>query len=791
MQAQAQAAGAQAASAAALRKTTPRSLGRAIQEGPIRNRDWGSVNPGTGEARRHWSVARAAFAQPAPADEELLRLLQLRLESLQALQAELPHAAQLVLAGGGSADAAEALLKDIGETMELVQEKLVDQASSSRHKKAKLSTVAATADKLMITKEIKEAPKMETRTLRDIVPASVAKRHQRVAVSHITDTCMELFNEAGDVLFAAELWSHHSETGEHEARWLFWLAVLFILLTTIVRLAIARLVFWPRVRADQRSRFAFAVVIYMVEPASGQQLLKRTLQDHEEGGVVFVAGKGYVTMERDAVAVRAANELVAGRAEVRTVIALVGSEDAPGFLIQLSFLLLYSTGISYVWYLSTAGTVLHIARQLLAARSTYNRLPALQYMAEGRDRTFAPGKEANDAEVEQFAARYNTEVRIVSLARTGESPGDGFGNGAVLALAQHCPNLRGINLNLCKRVQCHAVVAMAAQCAQLQNVNLGGCSRMTEKAVIAVANRCAQLQSVNLSECSGATDKALVALALNCIQLQSINLSGCFGVTGHALETVATHCTQLQNVYLSGCRGATSEALIALARHCVQLQSVDLSGCSNGVTGESLVALATHCAQLQNIFLSGCYHVTSEALVALAAHCTQLQKVGLGGCVGVDQEAVMALAAHCAQLQNVDFTSCARVTGESLVALATNCTQLQHIGLGCCKGVTNKVVVALATHCTQLHSVDLTECTRVTDESLVALARHCEHLQNLYLGGCPGVTDEVVMALATHCPDLEQVILLDPDLKGGGQVTDNVVAQASAKLPSCEWITEY
>lgn len=431
----------------------------------------------------HWGTVRAVAVPPV--NDELLRLLHLRLESLQSLQAELPHAAHEARLGGKHSAAYVALLKDIGETMEIVQEKLIKEAQElvkeAQEHDAKAGSVLEVVDEKLATAAERPSKAEE---LRAIVPVAAARRGQRVALSHVTDTCMELFNEAGDLLFAAELWSHQdADTAEHEARWLFWLAVVFMLLTTVARLVIARLVFWPRVREDKRWRFVFYTAVYVMEPASGQQLLKRTLRDHEDGGLVYIIGQGYVQTERDAVAVRAANELVAGRAEVRTVLALVGSEDAPGFAIQLLFLLLYSTGLSYIWYLSTAGTVLHMTRQAMGAYSTWRRLPALERMAEGRDKTFDPGVEADDTAVTDFAKEYGTAVRVVSLARKFDSPGAGFSDASLHSLVCHCPNLRGVNLGGCKNVTAEAVVALATHCAQLQSVDLISCENVTAEAV--------------------------------------------------------------------------------------------------------------------------------------------------------------------------------------------------------------------------------------------------------------------------------------------------------------------
>eukprot|EP01047_Picozoa_sp_COSAG01_P077311 COSAG01_NODE_13879_length_1523_cov_1.810393_1_plen_431_part_01 len=383
-----------------------------------------------GVVEDHWSMLRVAraivqYTLPAPPDVELLHHLQQQVESLHDLQARLPHAATLARAGGKHSAACKAMLKDLGEAIELARETFL---AATEHQGGALD---------------------------EIIPVSAAKQQGQVRLSHVTDTCMEVFNEVGDILLALDMWNHRGvETGVHEARWLFWVSVGFLALTTVVRLAIARLMFWPRVRDGQGMAFLFAVLIYVVEPAYGQIRLKRTLMQNEKGGTIWDEAKhAYVKVEVDVVAVRARNEYVAGEAQVRTVLALVASEDIPGFLIQLIFLLLYSTGITYAWYVSTVGTVLHIARQSVGALSTQRRLSALQRMADARDYTFNSSESANDIEVEQFAKEYGSEVRIVSLGRNfRQSSDDGFGDKAVLSLARHCPYLRGVNLNLCKTV---------------------------------------------------------------------------------------------------------------------------------------------------------------------------------------------------------------------------------------------------------------------------------------------------------------------------------------------------
>ena len=93
------------------------------------------------------------------------------------------------------------------------------------------------------------------------------------------------------------------------------------------------------VEEGKRGQFWCGAAQYMLEPSSGMRQMKKALKDKDEGGLVYVPGQGYVHAEKDAVAVAAENDLVAGKSEVRTALLMAGTEDIPELFVQLGFLL--------------------------------------------------------------------------------------------------------------------------------------------------------------------------------------------------------------------------------------------------------------------------------------------------------------------------------------------------------------------------------------------------------------------------------------------------------------------
>lgn len=147
------------------------------------------------------------------------------------------------------------------------------------------------------------------------------KRRLRLRLANVTETAAELFNEAGDALFLTVLWA--------KARDLFFLSAALLAANLLGRLGVV-LSERPHVDEGKHAQFWSGAALYLVEPNSGMRAMKKALKDKGEGGMVFDADQGdYVHADKDAVAVAAQNDLVAGRSEVRTALLMACTQDAP------------------------------------------------------------------------------------------------------------------------------------------------------------------------------------------------------------------------------------------------------------------------------------------------------------------------------------------------------------------------------------------------------------------------------------------------------------------------------
>ena len=96
----------------------------------------------------------------------------------------------------------------------------------------------------------------------------------------------------------------------------------------------------------------------------------------------------YVTLDKDAVAVAAHNDLVAGRAEIRTIALMSGTEDVPELFVQLIFLLMEGKSVGLGFWIAAVGTLIHLMQRGFEGWVTLRNLSKLNLLAEGRDKTF-------------------------------------------------------------------------------------------------------------------------------------------------------------------------------------------------------------------------------------------------------------------------------------------------------------------------------------------------------------------------------------------------------------------
>jgi bacterioferritin-associated ferredoxin len=494
----------------------------------------------------------------------------------------------------------------------------------------------------------KRARKMDPSAL----PVGAKKRNRERVKAAIAETALELVNESGDVAFLV--------TKLVKIPLLFYMSIATLCLSLMGRLW-SSLTLWNQVDKTQRGWYMFGIIVGMIEPNIGLRMVKGTLKDREEGGATRwdSTTNSKVHVDEDPVATQARIDYNTGRAEIRTLLINVLTQDASELLIEILYLGYAEQAELYdpLYLISAATTLLHMIMQLYEAWCIWETLAELRVVMETRDKTF--NNDSTDEDVLQFLQVNGHKVRSITLNK---------------------------------------------------------CTNITDNALRHIAKACPLLRKLSMGECTGVTDEGFKALAEHCRSIATFWLIGCTGVTDEGIKAMAEHCRSIATLQLEGCTGVTDEGIKALAEHCRSIVILSLSGCT-GVTDEGIKVLAEQCRSIVTLDLSYCTGVTDEGVKALAEHCRSIVALGLYCCTGVTDEGIKALAEHCRSITNLFLRGCTGVTDEGIKALAEQCRSIVTLDLSYCTGVTGEGVKALAEHCRFIVALDLSYCTGVTDKS--------------------------------------------------------------------------
>eukprot|EP01047_Picozoa_sp_COSAG01_P039330 COSAG01_NODE_3244_length_6360_cov_4.915988_3_plen_670_part_00 len=511
---------------------------------------------GAGDAVR-WTTQHKPAHQPPKLIQKLVDFR----AAVQAHGAELAQALELVQQGRqeaeGSvkrqeADTITALLSDIAEGMELVG------------------------------KQYSKATEGATSPLQ--LAFTTQKRRQRVRLANYTETATELFSKAGDINFLTVLWA--------EARWLFAASAALLAANLLGRL-------WviyreqKHVEEGKRSVFWRGAAVFMVETNIGMRTMKKALKDMDVGGTAYFPGQGYVESAKDAVAVAAENEQVAGRAEVQTIALMAGTEDIPQLVVQVLFLVLVEQGsLDIDFWFTFAGTIVQLLQRGMEGKVTYNNMERLKQVAEGRDKTFT--KDATDEDVVAFVERCGVEVRSINMKGC-----EAITDVGVVAVAVACPHLTTLIL-YSTRVTDVGVSKVGEGCPQLAKMDLSHTQEVTDVGVSKVGEGCPQLASLSLSR-TEVTDVGVAKLAEGCPQMAILGL-GNTQVTDVGMSKVGEGCPQLATLWLNDTQ-VTDISVSKVAEGCPLLTDLRLDGTQ--VTDVSVSKVAEGCPLLTNLRLDG------------------------------------------------------------------------------------------------------------------------------------------------------------------------------------------
>eukprot|EP00937_MAST-01D_sp_MAST-1D-sp2_P001300 g1300.t1 len=467
---------------------------------------------------------------------------------------------------------------------------------------------------------------------------AVEKQRREIWYGRVWDSLLEVFNKAGDIIF---LTLNLTDAGMSDLFWASFAALAAsLLLRVALCLAVRGRVDWSDVH--KRRWFVGGILLSFVEPVVGSRVLKRSFTEKDaSGGQKWDDQKGvYVDEDRDAHAVRAQNNMMAARTEMRNCLMMVVMEDVPELVVEMLYLARTGTSCREpLFVMTTLGTTFHMLRQVTEAMALRKEIPALRHTAECRDKAFEDSDDLN-ARVLEFARRAGLQLRRLNLKDCRSLSAQ-----TLAAVASGCPNLTTVYLTRCVNVNDNSVRALATNCVDLTTVYLSDCNLITDASVEALTANCANLVTVFLVGCTSITDRSVRALAAGCPNLTTINLRLCDKTTDASVKALAAHCPNLATVSLAYCTRVTDESVNALATNCPHLATIYLRYC-NKISDKSVEALAANCPRLAAIYLTGC-KVTDKSAEALATHCRNIATICLIKCANVSDKSVDELeAAH-------------------------------------------------------------------------------------------------------------------------------------------------
>ena len=139
--------------------------------------------------------------------------------------------------------------------------------------------------------------------------------------------------------------------------------------------------------ADKAWLYRRGLLLSLIEPFWGAQWIKRSFKliAKEDNWSNWVKDKNqeWIYIDRDVLAVQAANDMAAIEAEITTSLVLVLMEDVPSFVIQLLFCFLAFTKEQFtlqdpVLVLTVVTTLLHLCKQLAEVWQLQCDLPRLR-----------------------------------------------------------------------------------------------------------------------------------------------------------------------------------------------------------------------------------------------------------------------------------------------------------------------------------------------------------------------------------------------------------------------------
>lgn len=199
-------------------------------------------------------------------------------------------------------------------------------------------------------------------------------------------------------------------------------------------------------------------------------------------------------------------------------------------------------------------------------------------------------------------------------------------------------------MNHCEQVNNEAILAFADHCPNILEIDLQQCALVTNEPVTRLLTKGQSLRELRLANCELIDDFAFLSLPPNRTyeHLRILDLTSCARLTDRAVEKIVDAAPRLRNLVLAKCRNITDQAVYSISRLGKNLHFLHLGHCVH-ITDDAVKALVKKCNRIRYIDLGCCSHLTDESVTRLA-DLPKLKRIGLVKCASITDESVNALA---------------------------------------------------------------------------------------------------------------------------------------------------
>ena len=280
-------------------------------------------------------------------------------------------------------------------------------------------------------------------------------------------------------------------------------------------------------------------------------------------------------------------------------------------------------------------------------------------------------------------------------------------------LVEPCRNLERVSLEGCL-VGRSVVHRLIRQNARLVHLDLTGLSAVNNAAGVALGQHCPSLRFLNVSWCSNVDARGVRRVVDGCPELEDLRVSEMHGFDdddGKELMLRLFETNALRRLIVNGCSSLTDDALRVL------LEGVEPEVCP--LLGRAVVPPR----RLRHLDLGRCHAITDAGLGKLAHNVPQLEGLQLGGCGAVTDASLLELLPTLPRLTHLDLEELGNVTNAAMQKLAESPCRagLEHLSVSYCERVGDTGMLPVLRACRRLRTVDL-DNTRVSDLVLAEAA---------------------------------------------------------------------